>query len=416
MYEEEDDDLPLQYRRLTAQFNTTDPTFNRRLAAYLTNHVAINNAMNQAMGNQFNGQFGDNPMNQNWGQGFQNPMQQQMQQNMQQNMWQQQMQQQQQQQFNQQMMPPMMPNNNNNNFRQSPYPQPFNMQMPSQSYRPVHNRTSSTHPTMMSQSPLQQQRQQQPTPAMTAEEQRRMSAPAQPVSVAPSPKSSGLSAAQRTTSAASLPSLTTQTTQTSTTNKTSPSDINSTSPLAQGNLLTSPFAQGMFNQGTNMDFGPLTNTLPAETQMFLGANVGGPAMNELFSNPLGMNSGEKARQQPFYSYNPNNFNINKGRNMHPSFDGMSQTLAPGALTGDAFSWSTPQSATTMSGDSVSTPSFNGALSQSFNQGMNDMSKFNQYGFQSPMAQPSGFVTPGEAEWATYIDSSNWDDNTVTTTT
>jgi len=170
-----------------------------------------------------------------------------------------------------------------------------------------------------------------------------------------------------------------------------------------------------------MDNTLFATALPAETQMFLGANVGGPAMNDLFSNPLAMNMGEKM-QPPFYSYNPNNFNhlnhnSNKGRNnMHPSFDGMSQTLAPGALTGDVFSWSTPQSATTMSGDSVSTPPSMTTFPLAFNQGMHDMNKFNQYGFQSPMAAPSGFVTPGEAEWATYIDSSNWDDTTTTTTT
>lgn len=169
----------------------------------------------------------------------------------------------------------------------------------------------------------------------------------------------------------------------------------------------------------SMDLGLFSNTLPAETQMFLGANVGGPAMNELFSKSMAANLSDKS-QQPFYSYNPNNFNNNnnnnKGRNMHPSFDGMSQTLAPGALTGDQFSWSTPQSATTMSGDSVSTPPFNGSFPQTFSLGMSDMNKLNQYGYQSPMAQPSGFVTPGEAEWASFIDASSWDDNTVTTTT
>ncbi|KHJ31264.1 putative fungal protein [Erysiphe necator] len=49
MYEEEDDDLPLQYRRLTAGFQTSSPEFNRRFAAYLTTHVAIRTALEQSI-------------------------------------------------------------------------------------------------------------------------------------------------------------------------------------------------------------------------------------------------------------------------------------------------------------------------------------------------------------------------------
>src|ERR1700742_3640924 len=47
MYEEEDDDLPLQYRRLTAHLQTGSADFNKRLAAYLTNQVAMRSAMEQ---------------------------------------------------------------------------------------------------------------------------------------------------------------------------------------------------------------------------------------------------------------------------------------------------------------------------------------------------------------------------------
>lgn len=48
MYEEEDDDLPMQYRRLTAHLHTSNAEFDRRLAAYLTNHVAMRAALGQA--------------------------------------------------------------------------------------------------------------------------------------------------------------------------------------------------------------------------------------------------------------------------------------------------------------------------------------------------------------------------------
>ena len=51
MYEEEDDDLPQQYRRLTAHLQTSNADFNRRLQDYLTTHVAMRSAL--AYGQQY---------------------------------------------------------------------------------------------------------------------------------------------------------------------------------------------------------------------------------------------------------------------------------------------------------------------------------------------------------------------------
>ncbi|KAL9092368.1 MAG: hypothetical protein Q9159_000876 [Coniocarpon cinnabarinum] len=48
MYEEEDDDLPAQYRRLANNLHGYGSDFNRRLATYLTNHVALRQALGQA--------------------------------------------------------------------------------------------------------------------------------------------------------------------------------------------------------------------------------------------------------------------------------------------------------------------------------------------------------------------------------
>jgi hypothetical protein len=61
MYEEEDDDLPLQYRRLTAHLQTGSDDFNRRLAAYLTNQVAIRSAIDQMVTNSFAQQYPNTP-------------------------------------------------------------------------------------------------------------------------------------------------------------------------------------------------------------------------------------------------------------------------------------------------------------------------------------------------------------------
>lgn len=61
MYEEEDDDLPLQYRRLTAHLQTGSADFNRRLAAYLTNQVAMRSAMDQMVQNSYAQSYPGNP-------------------------------------------------------------------------------------------------------------------------------------------------------------------------------------------------------------------------------------------------------------------------------------------------------------------------------------------------------------------
>lgn len=45
MYEEEDDDLPAQYRRLTAHLQTQNAQFDRRWQAYLVNQVAMRSAL-----------------------------------------------------------------------------------------------------------------------------------------------------------------------------------------------------------------------------------------------------------------------------------------------------------------------------------------------------------------------------------
>jgi hypothetical protein len=57
MYEEEEDDLPSQYRRLTAHLQRGSVDFNRRLAAYLTNQVAMRSAMEQMVNNSYDNQY-----------------------------------------------------------------------------------------------------------------------------------------------------------------------------------------------------------------------------------------------------------------------------------------------------------------------------------------------------------------------
>lgn len=56
MYEEEDDDLPSQYRRINAHLQSNSADFNRRLAAYLTTSVAMRSAVDQ-MNNPYAPQY-----------------------------------------------------------------------------------------------------------------------------------------------------------------------------------------------------------------------------------------------------------------------------------------------------------------------------------------------------------------------
>lgn len=48
IYEEEDDELPIRYQRLTAHLQTQNADFTRRLQTYLVNHVAVRQAVGQA--------------------------------------------------------------------------------------------------------------------------------------------------------------------------------------------------------------------------------------------------------------------------------------------------------------------------------------------------------------------------------
>jgi len=369
MYEEEDDDLPLQYRRLTAHLNTGSSDFNRRLAAYLTNSVAMRSALDQAMSGAY-----PQPYGQTW---QQNP---QLMQQMQQGMFQQPMNLNMPQQS--QMLPPQPMNGSPTSFRQSPYPQ-----MPAQGYRAGiqqhHN---------MSANQAQFTQPQNTTP-------RRTSDPAQAVTT-PLAQTPSLSPSKRSSSSSSLSALAQDESTNTTTSSPTTIKPESMMQMPQGQF-SHPMTTGTWSPVHQMSFSPLTTQLPGDAQSFFNAGFMG---NASFTPNL-MQSAEKT-SQPFYSYNPNAFN--KPRNVHPSYDGMSQTLAPGALDNkqDEFNWPTPPSAST---DTMSTPftnAFNYSLDTNFNL---DLSKASMPLMSPTILQDSGLVTPGENGWASFIDQSTWDD-------
>lgn len=142
----------MQYRRLTAHLQTGSADFNRRLAAYLTNQVAMRSAVEQMANSPYQQQFGPHAMpyaqpRQNM---FQSPIPQQQQQ-------------QPQPQQHQMQQPGSMPNA----YRHNPYPSPHHP-----GFRPNHGRAYSTAviPNSKVQTP--------PTPMAQSLDHRRMSTPA----------------------------------------------------------------------------------------------------------------------------------------------------------------------------------------------------------------------------------------------
>jgi hypothetical protein len=159
MYEEEDDDMPLHYRRLTAHLQTSNPGFNNRLSAYLTTHVGMRDLLQQTINESYN--------------------QQQQQQQQQQNIM---------AQFPHQPMPfvspmagyiqqPMMqPPQSPNTYRQAPYPP-----RPQAIQQAQHHRSASiATPQEMTGSSIS-------SPVIKTENDRRMSMPAVPATTTNSP-------------------------------------------------------------------------------------------------------------------------------------------------------------------------------------------------------------------------------------
>lgn len=136
MYEEEDDDLPMQYRRLTAHLQTGSADFNRRLAAYLTNQVAMRSAVSQMANNPYGHPYPPQGYQQNM---FQSPV------------------------LNQQQMP-----QSPGAYRQAPYPSPHH---PAFRQQPHGRAYSTVLPNKVTTPPAH-------TPSHPGMDHRRMSTPA----------------------------------------------------------------------------------------------------------------------------------------------------------------------------------------------------------------------------------------------
>ncbi|KAL6721172.1 hypothetical protein ACLMJK_000274 [Lecanora helva] len=357
MYEEEDDDLPMQYRRLTAHLQTGSADFNRRLSAYLTNHVAMRSALDQAITNSYAQQYPNAP------------------------------------QFvhNQNIYPsPFIPQ-----MSQQPSPHSYGQPYPSPTtpgYRPhpqarsasTSNVTSHYSPVnMTAPSPVQQalpqmDRRRPSGSSVKSESRSPHGAPATP---------------QSTHSRPSLP-------QTSSAFNNKPDSAAPQQMKAPPQPSPQPPQQQQpWSMSGYPNIGPLTTSLPVESQMLLGSALD---PNDPFASML-MAGAENMPQQ----YNFSTAASQKPRSFNQTFEGMSATLAPSALDMSPRHQAYRHSATTMSGPPASAP----AYLTTFDGGMADFAKGQSF-MSNNSSSGSGSATPGAIDggWDSFINDTSWAEN------
>jgi hypothetical protein len=289
MYEEEDDDLPMQYRRLTAHLQTNSADFNRRLSAYLTNQVAMRSALGQGIINAYAQDYQQNPQFANAQPYFPSPMlaHQQQQQIMQQSM-------------QQPMQQPMQHPNSPSMQRQAPYPSP----RPQQNQ---HNRSASIA------APQLPSRTSQSSPVIPPNNERRASMPIVKTEVkAESPDENRGPLSASATTPNQRPSFP----------QGSFGQQNPYNQVVQNNYSMPPFGNG---------YNPFSMALPIEAQMFLGSTL----PNDPLSNAMMESSGNMPT--PAYNFGstlPSTTEIGKGQQIYPTSQGLNSTLGAGVAPSD----------------------------------------------------------------------------------
>ncbi|KAF1352339.1 hypothetical protein BDV97DRAFT_397371 [Delphinella strobiligena] len=369
MYEEEDDDLPMQYRRLTAHLQTTNADFDRRLAAYLTNHVAMRTALGAAVSeNYVHPQYTNAPQ-------FANQMSQFPQQH-----------------FNNSMLPPQAVGRSPQNFRQSPYI------MPNQQPQRQHNHNRSASEATPHDSPTPQS----PANTFIKPGDRRFSLQLPPrgmstsqIQMQKTPRPLPSPVISRTSSSSSLANLKYESGhQPVKQDRSMSASLQHQSPTQmKQSTFPNPFSVNPFAFDTTGNGGmvpPFSTALPMESQQLLGTTL---ESSDPYTAKL-LGDQDYRPQQSFYSYNPNGSCQSKSFSPPSINDGMNQTLAPGMLDTAVLgqdNYSTPVSAA----DSAITP--HGGF-RSFGV---------DFSYHDLKTSPSGFTTPGEHDWANFI---SWEDS------
>ncbi|KAL8738534.1 MAG: hypothetical protein Q9181_000694 [Wetmoreana brouardii] len=347
MYEEEDDDLPMQYRRLTAHLQTGSVDFNRRLSAYLTNHVAMRSALDQAITNSYAQQYPNAP------------------------------------QFAHNQPPmypsPFMPQN----MTPAQSPQSY-MQPPFPSANPASFCPPSARPVPMAGQHSPSSYVQSPSTSSPTEANDHQKASAKSKSESPATVMTPQSMHARPSFPQAKAAY--QTHQDPASNQVPASSQPQHVPLSPTSMY-SP-----------QEMGPLTTTLPQESQMLLGSAL--DPKDPMTSTLMG---GNDQYMQSYWSSPPNPM---KSRNFNPSYDGMSATLAPSVI--DAPSQSYQQSQFQPSSTAPMThPAF-----LALDGIVPDYSKGIFYLNNS--SQGSGTATPASLDrsWEAFINDGSWAENTA----
>lgn len=369
MYEEEDDDLPMQYRRLTAHLQTGSADFNRRLSAYLTNHVAMRSALDQAITNSYAQQYPNAPQfAHNNHPVYPSP-------------------------FLMSNMPPQQQ-------PLQPYVQPpYNTATGTPSYRPVQHFRSASIPGPPHETPVYGQNvpMSSPVPGPNQLDQRRMSMPAKSAS----PPGS----AHTPMFPSSRPPLQHASSSYNGKHPASPHYAMNPDVELSGQMQAPPQPQSqpqpqpqpqpqqrMVANASFHDFSPLSGSLPPESQLMLGGCLD---PNDPLTSIL-MAGSEYV--QPGYNSIP--ADVSK-RNYHAPHDGMSATLAPSALDMSPGNVTNPP--LIMQGANPD-PSFLD-FAPEFNKG-----HFFSRSNSSP-GSGSGTGTPIDGGWDAFINDSTWTDVT-----
>ncbi|KAI9785852.1 MAG: hypothetical protein M1816_008179 [Peltula sp. TS41687] len=339
MYEEEDDDLPLQYRRLTAHLQTGSADFNRRLAAYVTNQIAMRSALDQAINHTYAQQYPNAPrFPHHQASMFPSPM----------------------------LAPPTMSTSQlssnpapANATATSPYPSPMLAPptMPTPQLSPTQTPTSPTATSPYRQSPYpipgtpsfqRKPHMRSPSIAIADDEASKTNPSSEPgrkpASTPMTKAESQVSANDKTKSQAQKPSSSSAEPQSTAPPATDvppfePHQMYSTSPQTMPPPPPPPpaFDPTFFYGNSSDPFGPFSMSLPPESQLLLG-----PALDPLDPMTLMFMAGSENFAQPPWggfctptSSTSMMSGATKGfikpQNVHPSYDGVYSTLAPSAL-------------------------------------------------------------------------------------
>ncbi|KAL8862499.1 MAG: hypothetical protein Q9178_000997 [Gyalolechia marmorata] len=350
MYEEEDDDLPMQYRRLTAHLQTGSADFNRRLSAYLTNHVAMRSALDQAITNSYAQQYPNAPQfAHNQPAMYPSPF------------------------VHQGMTPVQTPQS----YMQPPFPSATTANFRPSSARPV-SATGHHSPNSYVQSPTT-------SSPVDIPDQRRSSAQS---------KSASPVAVRTPQSIHARPSLP----QSATPHQLPHDPTSSQLPIPLQSQQVPPTPTSMYSP---QDLGPLTTSLPPESQMLLGSalDIKDP-MNSMLMG------GNDSFAQSYWASGLGS--STKPRNFHPSYDGMSATLAPSALdmTSQPINYNQYQ-------QTLSMPTTNPAF-LAFDGNMPDYSKSFFHNNHPSSSHGSGTATPGvlDGSWDAFINDNSWAENST----